>query len=129
MSPEERLIQVLREVDERLTAGRASPEIAGRELRGNKLQALEAELDLSHGARTLVLVLLNRQRIAMRPKPRSRRGIVVITAPAVFLREVLMSELAIFERAYEEYLESSAEEIVFNAFGVRIGATVQPLDR
>ena len=126
MRPEERLIQELREIDARLSAGRSSPEIGAREQRrGEEILMLETELDLSPGARTLVLVLLKRQRIKMWPKPRSRRGIVVIEAPAIFLQEVLLKELENLERAFVEYLESSAEEFAFKAFGMRIGTAVQ----
>jgi hypothetical protein len=126
VNAEERLIVVLREIDERLTAGRASKEIAAREQRrGSEVLMLETELDVGPGARTLVLVLLNRQRVSMWPKPRSRRGKVMIAAPAVFLQEVLLKELDVLGRAFVEYLESAAEETAFKAFGVKVGRTVQ----
>jgi hypothetical protein len=127
VTAEEQLIRALQQIDARLTAGRASREIAEREQRrGDQVLMLETELDLGSGARALVLVLLQRQRIKIWPKPRSRRGIVIIEAPAVFLREVLLKELENLAAAFVEYVEKASEEIVFKAFGERIGATVRP---
>jgi hypothetical protein len=125
----EQLIEILREIDGRLTAGGASAEISAREQRrGDQILMLETELHLNPGTRTLAIALLQRQRIKVWPKPRSRRGIVVISTPAVFLQEVLLKELEILERAVVEYLERSAEEIAFKSLGVRMGEIVPPSD-
>jgi hypothetical protein len=120
VKPEKRLIQALREIDERLTKARSSPELSAREQRGGgRILHYEAVLDLAAGARLLVLVLLKRQGIKFWPKPDSRREEIMISAPAVFLEEV--PELSRFEREYVEYLESSAEDFVFRAFGLKLG--------
>ncbi len=119
MSAADRLIQTLREIDARITRGRLSPEIAAREQRrGDETLVLEAELTLkTHGARAMILRLLQRQRIAVRAKPRTRQEVVMLEAPAVFLQEVLEPELVNLERAFAEYLENSADEILAQAFG------------
>jgi hypothetical protein len=106
------LAERIRAIDASLAAGRASPEIAARELvRDGQMMMAEFKLTLlgDSGVRSFLVRLLERHGIRLGTRARQRAAIYAV-APDVFTREVLAPAIVDFQRAIDEYTKSALAE-------------------
>ena len=117
---EEELIKVLRDIDAQLKAGLSSPEIAAREKRKDGVVLMsQVEIELPPGPRPMIVAIFLRRGLKHWPKPRSRKGALIVELPSVVAEEVFLPQFARFQSAYNWFIEDSGEEIAGRAFWSR----------
>jgi hypothetical protein len=117
-TPESILVDKLRALDAAIAAGRASPDIARREVvRDGGIVHTEISFDTRDSAlRELLGRLLVRHRIPLVRRKRQRATMIVFAAPSVFVDECLGAELGKLPVILDEFFVACVHRAVGDLF-------------